>query len=119
MAWAICSGVPITSIGPSKLRAFSGMPRAARFADVRTIVVPPASLIAASPRDPSSSEPDRTTPIIRRLACCAIDLNNRSIVRFRSVALCLTSCAKLREARVRCSSGSPMECLDVVQAVLA
>ena len=52
--------------------------------DVSTMVVPPAACIAASPREPSFSDPESTTPIMRVPACAATDLKSKSTVDHRN-----------------------------------
>ena len=83
IAVAIRDDEPIRSMGPSKPMAFSGIPRADPGLGVRTIVSPPAWWIASNPREPSSRDPESTTPIADSRACRATERKRRSIVRLR------------------------------------
>src|SRR5690242_20575424 len=61
------AALPIRSTGPSKSIALLGISCSGEDEGVSTMVMPPASCIAAKPREPSSNIPDRITPIARGL----------------------------------------------------
>jgi len=71
------SGMGATkSTGPSYLIALRGMSGYAASSGFWTMAMPPAFLMAASPRAPSSSYPESTTPMVLAPQCCANEINS-------------------------------------------